>query len=270
MPELRKDPIIGRWVIIATERAKRPDQFSALPAGPDEGECPFCQGNEDHTPPEITSVSNNSSNKDESGWQVRVIPSIKPILRIEGGLDRRGQGIYDMMSVIGAHEVVIETPEHVSNIADLPLEQIDKVFDVYIHRITDLGKDERFKYVLAFKNYGWVAGGGRIRHSRSQLIATPATPKRVKEELVGAKRYFDYHDRCIFCDLLRQELEMKDRLIIDVDGFIAVSPFASRFPFEVWIIPKAHSCNFITLSDANRKDLAKILKIVLMKLKIGF
>jgi len=269
LPELRKDPIIGRWVIIATERAKRPDQFSPPSAGPAEGECPFCEGNENHTPPEIFAIRCSGSAKDKPGWQVRVVPSIRPILRIEGELDRRGYGIYDLMNGIGAHEVVIETPKHINNIADLSIEQIDKVLGLYIHRIVDLGNDKRFKYVLVFKNYGWAAGGGRIKHSRSQLIATPATPKRVKEELVGAKRYFDYHERCVFCDLVRQELEMKDRLIIDIDGFIAVAPFASRFPFEIWILPKKHSCDFVKLSNEHRRDLANILKVVLSKLKAG-
>jgi UDPglucose--hexose-1-phosphate uridylyltransferase len=269
MPELRKDPIIGRWVIIATERAKRPDQFSALPQGPAEGECPFCQGNEKHTPPEIFAIRNSSSEKDTPGWQARVIPSIKPMLKIEGGLGRRGRGIYDIMNGIGAHEIVVETPEHINNIADLPLEQINNVIGVYIRRIIDLGKDKRFKYVLVFKNHGWAAGGGRIKHSRGQLVATPATPKRVKEELVGAKHYFDYHERCVFCDLIRQELESKDRLILDIDGFIAIAPFASRFPFEVWILPKKHSCDFVSLEDGQRKDLAKLLKIILQKLKVG-
>ena len=269
MPELRKDPIIGRWVIIATERGKRPDQFQPLPAGPTEGECPFCQGNEERTPPEIFSIRQSSASGNGEGWQVRVIPSIKPMLRIEGDLDRRGQGIYDLMNDVGAHEIIIESPEHINNIADLPVEQIDNVLDVYIQRIIDLGKDARFKYVLVFKNYGWAAGGGRIKHSRSQLIATPATPKRVEEELVGGKRYFDYHERCVFCDLIRQELQSQERLVIEIDGFIAIAPFASRFPFEVWIMPKQHSCDFVTLNKAQRIDLAKILKIVLGKLKMG-
>ncbi|MFH1339162.1 MAG: galactose-1-phosphate uridylyltransferase [Candidatus Omnitrophota bacterium] len=269
MPELRKDPIIGRWVIVATERAKRPDQFSPPAEGPAEGECPFCEGNEDNTPPEILAIRGQNSPKNGPGWQVRVVPSIRPMLKIEGDLERRGEGIYDMMNGIGAHEVVIETPQHINNIADLPIEQIDKVLGLYINRIADLGNDKRFKYVLVFKNYGWAAGGGRLKHSRSQLIATPVTPKRVKEELVGAKRYFDYHERCIFCDLIRQELEAKDRLIIDIDGFIAIVPFASRFPFEIWILPKKHSCDFVNLSGEHRQDLSKILKVVLLKLKAG-
>jgi UDPglucose--hexose-1-phosphate uridylyltransferase len=269
MPELRKDPIIGRWVIIATERAKRPDQFSPPMDGPIEGECPFCSGRENHTPPEIYAIRKSPNNKDKRGWDVRVVPSIKPILKIEGGLERRGRGIYDMMNGVGAHEVIIDTPQHINNIADLSLRQIDNILNVYTHRIADLDQDKRFKYVLIFKNYGWVAGGGRIKHSRSQLIATPVTPKRVKEELVGAKRYFDYHERCIFCDLVRQEIETKRRLIIDIDGFIAIAPFASRFPFEIWIMPKSHSCDFVNLSDTQRMALAKILKMTLQKLKIG-
>jgi UDPglucose--hexose-1-phosphate uridylyltransferase len=269
MPELRKDPIIGRWVIIAVERAKRPVEFVLPPEGPPEGECPFCEGAEEKTPPEIFAIRTTDTKKNSAGWQVRVVPSIKPFLRIEGDLDRRGKGIYDLMNTVGAHEVVIETPKHIGNMADLTEEQISKVIISYIERIKDLEKDERFKYVMIFKNYGWAAGGGRLKHSRSQIIATPANPKRVKEELVGAKRYFDYHERCIFCDLIKQELESKERLILDLDGFVALSPFAARFPFEVWILPKEHCCDFAKLKPELYIHLAKIIKIVLSKLKKG-
>jgi len=269
MPELRKDPVIGRWVIIATERAKRPDEFALPVEGPPEGECPFCEGSEKLTPPEIFAVRLTSTERNLPGWQVRVIPSIRPFLRIEGDLDRRGKGLYDLMSSIGAHEVIVETPGHIGNMADLSSEQIAKVIATYIGRIKDLERDERFKYVLVFKNYGWAAGGGRLKHSRSQLIATPANPKRVKEELVGARRYFDYHERCIFCDLIRQELEQKERLILDLDGFVAISPFAARFPFEVWILPKEHSCDFVRLKPELYTHLGKMMKIILSKLKKG-
>lgn len=266
MPELRKDPIIGRWVIIATERTKKPDQFSSTSEGPAEGECPFCEGKESHTPPEIFALRKHGE-RNKPGWQVRVVPSIAPFLRIEGELDRRGQGLYDIMNGIGAHEVVIETPEHKSNIADLPAEQIAEVLSAYRERLIDLEKDSRFKYVLAFKNYGWSAGSGRIRHARSQLIATPVTPKRVKEELVGARQYYEYHERCIFCDIIRQEIEQKERIVLDLDGFLAVVPFACRFPFEVWIIPKKHSSDYVHSEPQHRIDLAKTLKLVLLKLK---
>lgn len=269
MPELRKDPILGRWVIIATERARRPDDFKASQDGPPEGECPFCEGRESQTPLEIRAVRDSHSRPNSPGWKVRVVPSIKPALRIEGKLNRRGIGVYDLMDGIGAHEVIIETPKHIDNICELETDQIRCVIDCYKERLIDLEKDPRFKYVLVFKNYGWVAGGGRIRHSRSQLIATPVNPKRVKEELVGAKRYFDYHERCVFCDLIKQELDSKVRVVLDVDGFVAVTPFASRFPFEVWILPKKHSCDFIKLDQSEENGLAQILKAVLLKMKKG-
>jgi UDPglucose--hexose-1-phosphate uridylyltransferase len=270
MPELRKDPIIGRWVIIATERAKRPDQFTAqAQAGPAEKPCPFCEGSEDQTPKEIYSVRQNNSAPNKPGWQLRVVPSHAPFLRIEGDLERRGRGLYDLMNGIGAHEIVIETNQHIANMADLSEEQISRVMTCYIDRIKDLEKDERFKYVLVFKNYGWTAGGGRVQHSRSQLIATPVNLKRVKEELVGARLYYQYHERCVFCDLLKQETEFKERVITDIDGFIAITPFAARFPFEVWVLPKKHSCDFTSLDMAGRLDLGRILKKVLLKLKKG-
>jgi len=224
---------------------------------------------ESHTPQEIYSVRSKNSQANMPGWDVRVVPSLAPFLRIEGDLDRRGKGLYDLMNGVGAHEIVVETNKHVANMADLPEEQIAKVISCYIHRMLDLERDERFKYVLVFKNYGWSAGGSRVKHSRSQLIATPVNPKRVKEELAGARNYYDNHERCIFCDLIRQEMEKKERVILEVDGFIALVPFASRFPFEVWIMPKNHSCDFVQLSEPSKKSLSKILKAVLLKLKIG-
>jgi UDPglucose--hexose-1-phosphate uridylyltransferase len=270
MPELRKDPIIGRWVIVATERARRPDQFSgqAQETVP-EKTCPFCEGQEAHTPSEIYAVRPRGTAKNTPGWELRVVPSKTPFLRVEGDLDRSGKGIYDLMNGLGAHEIIVETNQHTANMADLSEEQITRVITCYIDRIVDLEKDQRFKYGLVFKNYGWSAGGGRVRHARSQLIATPVNPKRVKEELIGAREYYDYHERCIFCDLVKQEIQSGDRMILDIDGFIAIVPFASRFPFEVWILPKKHACDFVSLPENNRRDLAKILKQVLLKLKVG-
>jgi UDPglucose--hexose-1-phosphate uridylyltransferase len=270
MPELRKDPIIGRWVIVATERARRPDQFSnEAQEDVPEKTCPFCEGQESQTPPEVYSVRSKHTPKNTPGWDLRVVPSLKPFLRIEGDLDRQGKGLYDLMNGVGAHEIVVETNQHISNMADLTEEQITSVITCYSDRITDLEKDQRFKYVLVFKNYGFSAGGGRVKHARSQVIATPINPKRVKEELVGAHAYYEYHERCIFCDLIKQEMAQKDRLILEIDGFIAIVPFASRFPFEVWILPKKHSCDFVSLNIEERKNLARILKLVLLKLKVG-
>ncbi len=269
MPELRKDPILGRWVIIAVERARRPKGLKSTAPVSEQGECPFCEGHESNTPSEIFAIRREGTKPDQPGWQTRVIPSKTPFLKIEGQADRHGRGLYDVMGGVGAHEIIIETPQHIANIADLDETQIAKGITCWIDRFLDLGRDERFKYVLVFKNYGWASGGGRVRHARTQLIATPVTPKRVKEELQGAKKYYDYHERCIFCDLIRQELQSKERVVMEVDGFIAITAFASRFPFEVWILPKEHSCDFSHMSVEKRLYLGKILKKVLTKLKVG-
>lgn len=270
MPELRKDPIIGRWVIIATERARRPDQFSTHVHDPEEEKaCPFCEGKEAKTPAEVYALRPGNSNRNGPGWNLRVVPSISPFLRVEGDLDRRGDGVYDVMNGVGAHEVVIETNEHIANMADLSEEQIARVLRCYSDRIMDLEKDTRLKYVLVFKNYGKGSGGGGIRHARSQLIATPVNPKRVKEELAGSRLYYEYHERCVFCDLIKQELAQKERVILDLDGFVAVSPFAARFPFETWILPKKHCSDYTCMDEESRRNLARLLKAVLLKLKIG-
>ncbi len=269
MPELRKDPIIGRWVIISTERAKRPKDFKTRIKEPPERDCPFCEGKEDCTPPEIFAIRDNNSEKNKPGWKVRVVPSIAPLLRIEGDLDPRGRGLYDILNGVGAHEVIIETPQHIYNIADLEPEQIFLILTAYKERLVDLENDPRLRYVLIYKNYGYLAGAGKIKHARSNLIASPIIPKRVKEELVGARRYFEYHDRCIFCDMIRQESEQKKRLVYENEGFFCFCPFASRFPFEVWVLPKNHSCDFQKCNEEELKLCAQAIKEVFLRLKIS-
>ena len=268
MPELRKDPLIGRWVIISTERAKRPMDFvTAHESDESQEPCPFCEGHEAKTPPEIWAVRANGSAPNTPGWSVRVIPSIKPILRIEGELNRHAKGMYDVMHGIGAHEVVVETPAHVANLADLPLEQIHASLQATVKRMSDLEQDPRFRYVLWFKNYGAAAGAGRVPHSRSQLIATPVTPKRVKEELVASRRYFEDKESCLVCDVVAQEQQMKDRIVLELPHLIVVCPFASRFPFELTFIPKRHQCHFTSMTPEELKDLASAMQTVLGRLK---
>ena len=266
MPELRKDPVIGRWVIIATERAKRPTDFKPAVETQEMTPCPFCLGNESMTPPEVFALRDHGSRPNGPGWQVRVISNISPLLRIEGDLGRRGRGMYDTMQGIGAHEVILESPEHIRSIASLEAPQITRVLTCYVHRLNDLEKDPRFKYVLIFKNHGEVAGEGNIRHSRSQLIAMAVTPNRVKEKLVGAQRYFEYRDRCLFCDMIRQELENGVRIVAESKGAIAFCPYASQFPFEIWIFPKRHSPDFSHVTEEEKKDLAEVMKASFQKL----
>jgi len=268
VPQLRKDPVTGRWVIIATERALRPNNYKLGPEDEKEwpAPCPFCEHNESHTPAEVFAVRKPNSKANRPGWDVRVVHSISPMLSTEGKMKRHPVGMYDAINGIGAHEVVIETPEHIANMANLPLKQIEKVIDTYVTRIEELQKDKRFKYVLLFKNYKWTAGGGPIKHARSQLIATPVNPKRVKEELGGARQYFDYKERCIFCDMIKQELDDGSRLIVRNDDFVVLAPFASRFPFEMRILPIKHSCDFYKIGKPQMKSLANILKLALSKL----
>lgn len=267
MPQLRKDPVIGRWVIIATDRGKRPNDFTVVKEARQPGPCVFCEGHELDPPLEVYAVRQPNTWPNTPGWEVRVVPNKYPALRIEGGLGREGLWMCDMMNGIGAHEVIIETPDHEKDLVDLPEEHIAKVVATYRQRILDLAGDARFKYVLIFKNQGQGAGAS-LHHAHSQLIATPITPKRVKEELVAAKEYFDYKRRCIFCDYIKQETKVfADRLVVETDDFVALSPFAARFPFELWILPKRHSPDFTYISPDEVVDLAGVLKLVMMKLR---
>jgi UDPglucose--hexose-1-phosphate uridylyltransferase len=268
MPELRKDPVLGRWVIISTERAKRPKDFKSAPEKKKitPKECPFCPGNEAATPPEIFAIRRDNSESNASGWTLRVIPNKFPALRIEGEINRRGEGIYDRMNGIGAHEVIIETPDHAKDLADMEADGFEDVVRAYQHRLLDLKKDERLRYVMIFKNFG-AAAGASLEHSHSQLIATPVVPKRVMEEMDGAKRYFEYRERCIFCDIIVQETKNRKRLICENNSFILICPFAPRFPFECWILPRNHLSNFEDATAEQLKDLAAILKDCLMRLK---
>ena len=171
------------------------------------------------------------------------------------------------MQGIGAHEIIVETPTHATNLADLPEPQIEKVLAMYVQRMTDLERDQRLKCALVYKNHGAAAGGGSIRHAHTELMAMPVTPVRLKDELHGARQYFELKERCIFCDVLRQELEEERRVAVETERFVALTPFASRFPFELWILPRTHSPDFARLQDPDRADLAKILKKALMKLR---
>ncbi len=266
MPELRKDPVVGRWVIIATERARRPGSFIGQQDNnfdPNQ-KCQFCN-NQD---PEIYAIKAQGF-QGNGAWQIRVVPSGTPLLKMDTSFKRRGHGLYDVVNGYGVHEVVIETPQHIANMADLDFKQIQLVLETYVVRFNELEKNPNFQYVIAYKNYGWAAGSRRIGHSRSQIIATPVNPLRVKEKLIGAKRYFDLHDRCLYCDLILQEREIKKRVVVESEHFLAVTPFAPRFAFEIWILPKKHHCDFAKGIIGQQEDLAKVLKEILLRLKVG-
>jgi UDPglucose--hexose-1-phosphate uridylyltransferase len=265
MPELRRDPIHGRWVIISTERGRRPSDFVTEERRPIGGFCPLCEGNEDKTPPEIIAFRDNGTSPNTPGWTLRVVSNKFPALRIEGELNREGEGIYDKMNGLGAHEVVIETPRHYETLTTLPLKAVENVLWAYRERMTDLKRDQRLRYVLVFKNHG-VSAGASLEHSHSQIIALPIVPKRVSEEIEGSKNYFQYKDRCVFCDIIRQELQQKNRLIIENQAFLSIAPFASRFPFETWILPKTHYPSFEHMESPLYGQAAQILSETLHRL----
>lgn len=257
MSEVRRDIITDTWVIIDTEN----DVLPRTEAQPHtrQDDCPFCAGNENRTPNEIYAVRHGSQ-PNTPGWEVRVVPNINPILRIEGELEKSGVGVYDMVSGIGANEVIIESPEHTPHFFELPPEQMRLVIDTYRTRIDDLHKDDRLRYILIFKNHGAAAGASTIDHPHSDLIALPATPVRVKQKLNGAREYYSYKERCLFCDIIEQEIEMADRLIFQTDMFAVFSPYAARFPFEMLVIPKRHMFTFKEIGDKEITDLAEVLE----------
>jgi UDPglucose--hexose-1-phosphate uridylyltransferase len=266
LPELRKDPVTGRWVIIATDRAKRPSDFVRERVQiRGSSFCPFCYNNEAKTPPEIMAYRPDGSARNTPGWTLRVVPNKFPALGIEGTLNRQGEGLYDKMNGIGAHEVIIETPDHNLTLASMPANRIEDVLWAYRDRIIDLKRDRRFKYILIFKNHGDAAGAS-LEHTHSQLIALPVVPKRVTEEVEGAKAYYGYKERCVFCDMIRQEVESRTRMVADNEGFLALSPFAPRFPFELWILPKNHQSAFEDSQKHEFEQLASILKDMLTRL----
>lgn len=266
MPELRKDPILGRWIIISKERRKRPTDFLIDKHTSSGGFCPLCPGNESTTPPEVLAFRPGiHSHGDTSGWQVRVVPNKYPALVIEGGLDKEGEGLYDRMNGIGAHEVIIESPNHEESFSNLSAENMLYVLKAYKERITDLGRDPRFKYVMIFKNHGKAAGAS-LEHSHSQLIALPILPRMIVSELDGAMSYYKYKERCIFCDIIRQEIQQDVRVVCQNANFITLTPFAPRTPFEMWILPKNHSSAFCKEDDRTLYSLAEIFSDTLKRL----
>ena len=268
MPELRKDPIVGRWVIIAPDRAKRPIAVKNEPAPTGTAFCPFCEGSEDHTPQEILAYRDRATKHNEKGWRVRVVPNKFPALQIEGDINKRGEGIYDKMNGIGAHEVIVECPFHEVSMANLPEDHIREILWVYRDRLVDLKKDQRLVYGMIFKNVG-LAAGASLEHSHSQLIVTPIVPVNVWEEMNGSQEFFNYRGRCIYCDMIYQELSVEKRIVVDSLNFICFAPFASRFPFETWIVPKNHNSHYENIQKNELDELGTVLKTILMKLEIA-
>ena len=265
MPELRKDYVTDTWVVFSTVRGKRPQEAPASARRTPAEKCPFCTGHEHMTPPEVLAYR-RGGHPNGPGWWVRCIPNKYPALQIEGDLHRLETPLFHRVNGIGAHEVIVETPDHDTNLPHLSDFQVQEVITAYKQRYLDLIQDTRFKYILIFKNYGEKAGAS-ISHPHSQLIATPIVPSRIMEEVAAVQRYHEaYGGSCLYCDLIAKEIEKEERVVAENDKFVAISPYAARFPFETWILPRAHEMAFEDLTDEERTPFARILKEVLARM----
>jgi UDPglucose--hexose-1-phosphate uridylyltransferase len=255
MTELRREPISRRWVVTTPDEPKGPEDYLPFkpPYQPQEvaEPCPFCPGNEAMTPRETLLLP-----RPGSGWSVRVVPNKFPFFRIEGDFERRAEGMYDIMEGIGAHEIIVETPEHDQPFAALDPLQIERILFAYRERIVDLARDRRFEQILILKNYPGVFN----RHPHSHIMAMPVIPKGIDEEIFGTLDYFQRKERCIFCDIIKEEIGFQKRAVLETTDFLVFCPFASRYPFEVWIIPKIHSPDFHSISGEKITDLSVAMK----------
>lgn len=227
------------------------------------GPCPFCPGNEHLNPIEIAAVGNGNGNGD--GWLVRVTPDRDPLLRIEGDLDRRGAGMFDVMNAIGAHELVTDTREHTRTWADFTVHEMRVLVEVYRDRANDLRRDARFRQIVVLKNH--VAAWSRFAHAHSHVVATPFIPRRIEEEIAGAREYYRIKERCAFCDQIAEERRSGKRLVASNAEFVSFAPFASAHPYEVWVTPLVHASDFGATSGRSLDLLAELLVDALARLR---
>ena len=264
--QLRHDPVQNRWVVVAGDRSRRPMDFQPTKRAAESGrDCPFCAGREQLTPPQIAAYGDVGRQDGARRWSVRVVANKFPALRVEGELEPAGHGLFRSMRGVGAHEVIIETPDHDRSLSDLPPQHVALVFRAYRDRILDLRQDLRLKYVLALKNRGREAGA-TLSHSHSQIMATPMIPRTVATEIASATEYHRTSGRCLFCDLLDGEVEAVSRVVLADEQFVTCCPYASRVPFEMRVQPLAHGHDYALLDDESLLKLAHHLSEVLRRL----
>ncbi|MBN3033214.1 MAG: galactose-1-phosphate uridylyltransferase [Candidatus Saganbacteria bacterium] len=269
MPELRQNPATKEWVIIATERAKRPEELGTgvINTPPNaKDSCPFCPGNEKMTPHELFSYRTYGTAPDTPGWWIRVIPNMYPALQPQGNPDRvEIENLFLCMNGIGEHEVLIESPEHTDSLATMSQKQIEEIFLAYRERYIAMSQDPRFEMITIFKNHGLNAGTS-LHHPHSQIIATPITPMHIRHRIQEAMRYFDDHGSCVYCDIIEKERKLGDRVVAETENFIVLEPFAARTPFETVVIPKTHASTFDSIPPERCKELAYVMRLTLVKL----
>jgi UDPglucose--hexose-1-phosphate uridylyltransferase len=267
MPELRQNFFTKEWVIIATERAKRPEDLVVhRPVQPTPSfleTCPFCPGNEQKTPPEVL-----RSPALGEAWQVRVIPNKFAALSSEVQPKRNMQHLRRRIDGFGFHEVIIDSPDHSRCMAMLSDEQVASILGVYKQRYNALSLDRRINHITIFKNHGLDAGAS-LQHPHSQLIATPVIPSQVRHRLFESLRHYDDVGECMFCHMVEREIEDQTRIVAKNECFVAMEVFASATPFATHIFPLRHMASFGEISDMEVVHLARILRTLLAKIYVG-
>jgi UDPglucose--hexose-1-phosphate uridylyltransferase len=271
MSEIRQDLLSRRWVIIGGERAGRPNEFLEAATRPRDLFCPFCAGHEAETPPAVATYGASGP----APWLVRVVPNKFPALTMEGssvgGTLPVPSPVNGTRSVpttygIGRHEVIIESPEHVSTLSELNDEEVETVFTAYRDRLLQLSADGAYRYVQIFKNVG-PAAGASLEHLHSQLIALPTVPEVVERELVASGEYFLAHGRSLLLDMLEQELAAQVRIVCQTEHFVAFCPIASRFGYEVWVAPRRHQAKFEAVEPGELGELSRLIRDVIGRIE---
>jgi UDPglucose--hexose-1-phosphate uridylyltransferase len=264
MPEFRKDPVSDHWVIIAPNRQLRPEQFGAGRADRPPARCPFCRGHEADTPAAVAAYDWQGPVSDEAAWQVRVVPNKFPALDANGHPLTAGPALYEVGPGFGVHEVIIETPDHVLDFGALDPRQTELVFLAYRDRLRKLRDHPRIVYGQLFKNSG-AAAGASLEHVHSQLIGTPLVPTQIQAELARSGAYFERHGQCVFCAMIEAELSDGARVVFDSEAFVAFCPFASQFPYEIWVLPKRHDGSFEWTEDGEIRELARAVRDIVAR-----
>ncbi|MBX9582653.1 MAG: DUF4921 family protein [Gemmataceae bacterium] len=290
-PEFRRDPVTGRWVVVAPERAARPMALrGAEPRHRPDRErkpCPFCPGQEHDTPHEVYALRDPGTAPDGPGWRLRVVPNKFPVARAQdpsprppppGGEGEKehgrcsapppfpgegagGRGLFRTSPASGRHEVVVETADHLADPAALSDGRLAEVFVAYRERLVALAADPALTYAAVFKNVGAEAGAS-LGHTHSQILATPLVPDLVRRELAGSAEYHAANGRCVFCDIVAHELADRSRVVAETPGFVAVTAFAGRFAYEVWVLPKHHTSRYEAITDDAAGELAALMRRV--------
>ncbi len=266
MSDLRKDPILDHWVIVAADRSQRPGAPIESPPFEPGLPCPFCEGNEDETPHEVLAFREASGEVDRPHWRVRVVPNKFPAMEPFGAARPLDEGMYRRLDAYGAHEVVIESPRHLLSTSDLSTAELAEVFLAYQMRLAHWKRDPRMAYGQVFKNVGQAAGAS-MEHAHSQLLVIPRVPSVIAAEMTAALNYFRQHGCCPFCEMVRQELEAGERMIEETAHHLAFAPFAARLPFETWILPRRHAGHYEDTPREQLEDLAGVVRSVILRLE---